>query len=111
MDGGGPRELARIAAKFLGADFSNDSTAPSSILGEFGDEEKTGNAFFNNYVSGVHWGPISTRWNQLAESLDEVAGRTSLPKLRRWAQKYAETLRQMEEEMRGREEEEELHGM
>lgn len=104
-----PGERAAIVAKFLGADFSNDSTAAAVILGEFGDDERTGNAFFNNYISGVHWGPISTRWDQLAESLDEVAARTSLPKLRRWAQKYAEALRRMGEEMRGREEEEELH--
>jgi hypothetical protein len=70
-----------------------------------------GSAFFNNYISGTSWGALSTRWDQLAQSLDAVAGRTGLPKLRHWAQKCADTLRRMAQEMRRREqeEEEELH--
>jgi len=82
----------------------------SIVLGEFGDNEKVGTAFFNKYISGPSWGSLSSRWNQLAQSLDEVVGRTKLPKLRRWALKSADTLRRWEEDTRRREEEEELHG-
>lgn len=65
--------------------------------------------FFSKYISGGSWGPLSSRWNTLAQSLDKVAARTKLPKLRRWAQEYAETLRRYEKEERQREEEEDLH--
>jgi hypothetical protein len=103
-----PEDRAPIVARFSGTDLSDDATLSSMILGEFADRETVANVFFNKYISGVFWGSLSLRWTQLAQSLSEVAARTKLSKLRRWAQKYARTLREMAEEARRREEEEEI---
>jgi hypothetical protein len=63
----------------------------------------------NRYISGPFWGSLSSRWNQLAQSLNEVAARTKRPKLARWSRKYADELTKMAEDFRRREEEEELN--
>lgn len=104
-----PEDRAIIVAKLSSGDVSNDQTLASIVLGQFGENEMVSDAFFSKYISGTWRGPASSRWSQLAHSLDEVAGRTDLVKLRRWAQKYAGVLRRMEEDARRREEEEELH--
>jgi hypothetical protein len=103
-----PEERAKIIAHLPASDLSTDESLESILLGEFGDNEEVANVFFSKFISGAGYGPISSHWNRFAESLDQVAGRTKLQKLRRWAQKYASVLREMAEEARRREEEEEL---
>ncbi len=103
-----PGERAAIVAHLADKNMSTDATLASRILGEYGDEEGVASAFFSEYVSGSWSGPASAHWDALAESLEAVAGRTALPKLRRWASESARSLRQMAERDRQREEEEDL---
>jgi hypothetical protein len=104
-----PDDRAPIIARLCGIDLSDDATLSSIILGEFGDNARVADAFFNRYISGPFWGSLSSRWNQLAQSLNEVAARTKRPKLARWSRKYADELTKMAEDFRRREEEEELN--
>jgi hypothetical protein len=104
-----PEDRAPIVARLCGTDLSTDTTLSSIILGEFGDNDKVANAFFNKYISGVFWGPLSVRWDQRAQWLDEVALRTKRPKVARWASRYADVSRKTAEDLRRQEEEEELH--
>lgn len=103
-----PQERAMIVAQLANKDMSTDATLASRILGEYGDNERVAGAFFSAYVSGSWWGPASAHWKQLADSLEGVAGRTALPKLRHWATNSAQSLRRMAERDRQREEEEDL---
>jgi hypothetical protein len=103
-----PEKRAAIVAQFASKDISTDATLASRILGEYGDNEEVASPFFSEYVSGSWVGPASAHWDQLADSLEEVAGRTVLPKLRRWAANSARSLRRMAERDRQGEEEEEL---
>jgi len=103
-----PHERAAIAARLASKDMSTDVTPASRILGEYGDNERVASAFFSAYVSGVWSGTVSAHWEDLADSLDKVAARTGLPKLRHCAADSARSLRAMAERERQREEEEEL---
>jgi hypothetical protein len=102
-------DRAPLIAQLCGTAISRDSTLSSIVLGQFGDDERVADSFFSQYISGASWGPLSSRWNTLAQYLEKVAARTKLPKLRRWAQKYADTLRGYAQAERQREEEEDLH--
>jgi hypothetical protein len=106
--GGQPEERAVIIARLANKDMSTDTTLASQLFGEYGDNERVASAFFAEYVSGSWAGPASAHWDQLADSLKEVADRTVLPKLRRWAINSARSLRRMAERDRQREEEEGL---
>jgi hypothetical protein len=106
----GPDERASIVAKLASKNFSSDETLASRIVGTYGDRDDVASAFFSEYVSGSWSGPASTHWEQLATSIKEVAKRTKLPKLRRWATDAARSLRRMAERDRQREEEEDLRG-
>jgi len=103
-----PEERAAMVAQLRSKNISTDATLTSWILGEYGDNERVARAFFSAYMSGSWSGPTSVHWEQLADSLEEVAGRTALPKLRRWAADSARFLRRMAERDRQREDEEEL---
>jgi hypothetical protein len=105
-----PDERASMVAKLASKDFASDDTLASRIVGTYGDHDDVASAFFSEYVSGGWSGPTSTHWEQLATSIEEVAKRTNLPKLRRWAADAARSLRQMAERDRQREEEEDLRG-
>lgn len=105
-----PDQHALAVAHLCKVDLSHDATLSSTILGKFGDNERVAEAFFNKYISGPFWGPISVRWYQFAESLMQLANRTGLPKLARWARRYADRLTTMAEDFRRQEEEEQLHG-
>ena len=105
-----PDERASIVAKLASKNFANDDTLASRIVGTYGDRDDVASAFFSEYVSGSWSGPASAHWEQLATSIEEVAKRTKLPKLRRWAADAARGLRQMAERDRQREEEEDLRG-
>lgn len=105
-----PQERAAIVARLTSKDLSTDETLPSRIIGAYGDNDRVASEFFSQYMSGGWVGPASAHWDQLANSLEEVAGRTALPKLRRWAADSARSLRKMAERERQREEEEELRG-
>ena len=105
-----PEERAAMLARLASKDFSTDETTAAQILGEYGDNERVASAFYCDYTSGSWCGPTSMHWDQLAETLEAVAARTSLPKLRRWAADSSHSLRRMAERNRQREEEEELRG-
>jgi hypothetical protein len=105
-----PDERASMVAKLSSKNFANDDTLASRVVGTYGDRDDVASAFFSEYVSGSWWGPASAHWEQLATSIEEVAKRTTLPKLRRWAADAARGLRQMAERDRQREEEEDLRG-
>lgn len=106
--GANPHDRAPLAARFLSKDFSSDATLGSQVLGAYGDDEDVRDAFFSAYVSGSWGGPASVHWESLARTQDEVALRTKLPKLRRWAEESAARLREMAGRDRQREEEEAL---
>jgi hypothetical protein len=101
-----PEERTAMTARFTSKDMSTDNMLASRIIGEYGDKEDVASAFFSEYLTGSWSGPSSAHWDQLAESLEEVARRTTLPKLRRWAADSARSLRGMAERDRHREEEE-----
>ncbi|MBN1458535.1 MAG: ATP-binding protein [Armatimonadetes bacterium] len=103
-----PDERASVVAKLVSKNFSSDETLASRIVGTYGDRDDVASAFFSEYVSGSWSGPASSHWEHLAASVEEVANRTKLPKLRRWATDAARSLRQMAERDLQREEEEEL---
>jgi hypothetical protein len=103
-----PEKHARIIARFMAKNLANDNTLASRLLGAYGDIEKVGNTFFSEYVSGAWSGSSADHWNDLAARLDEVASRTSLQKLKRWAVDAAHSLREMSERDREREVEEEI---
>jgi DNA polymerase III delta prime subunit len=103
-----PDGRAEMVARLTSKDMSTDETLTSRIVGMYGDNEQVASAFFSEYVSGTWSGPVSVRWDQLADSLQEVSERTALPKLRRWALDSVRSLRRMAERDRQREEEEDL---
>lgn len=103
-----PDERASIVATLASKNFGNDDSLASRIVAAYGDRDDVASAFFSEYVSGSWSGPASTHWEQLATSLEEVAQRTKLPKLRRWATDSGRSLKRMAERDRLREEEEEL---
>lgn len=103
-----PEQRAALLAKLISKDFSTDESLASQLVGTYGHQDDVASSFFGEYVSGSWSGPASTHWLQLAESLDGVAARTSLPKLKAWALKGARALGEMADRDRQREEEEEL---
>lgn len=106
-----PEERSAIAARLVGDNMSADDTLPSLIIGLYGDVEQVGSAFFSEYITGSWSGPASMHWDKLADSLEAVSARTTLPKLRRWASDSVRSLREMATRDRQREEEEEIrHG-
>jgi hypothetical protein len=105
-----PEERASIIARLVNKSLANDETLTACILGRFGDDRTIANEFFSAYVSGGWTGPTSRHWARLATELERVVGGTKLPKLRRWAQEAARSLRQMEERDRQREDEEDVRG-
>jgi hypothetical protein len=105
-----PDERASMVARLASKNFSSDEMLAARIVGTYGDRDDVASAFFSEYVSGSWWGPASTHWEQLATAIEEVAQRTKLPKLRRWAAEAARSLRQMAERDRQLEEEEGIRG-
>jgi autotransporter-associated beta strand protein len=105
-----PEERAATVARLTSKDMSTDETLASRVLGRYGDSRRVASAFFAAYISGFWTRPDSSHWNQLAGTLDAVATRTALPKLRRWASDSARHLRKMAERDRQREQEEDLRG-
>jgi hypothetical protein len=105
-----PGERAATVAKLASKDFSSDETLASRMIGAYGNNEEVASQFFSEYLSGSFWGPASAHWVELAESLEAVARRTALPKLRSWASNSAKSLRKMAEQHQQREEERDLRG-
>lgn len=105
-----PEDRAAMMGRLTSKSMATDGTLASRIIGAYGDSERVARAFFSDYVSGSWSGSPSSHWEQLAQSLDAVAGRTALPKLRRWASDSARSLREMAKRDRQREEEEDLRG-
>jgi hypothetical protein len=103
-----PEERAEMIAWFAKKDMSADDNLASRILGQYGDNEQIADAFFSEYVTGSWSGPASEHWEQLAESLEEIAKRTVMPKLHSWADRSVCFLREMAQRDQQREEEEKL---
>lgn len=105
-----PAQRAAVIAHMASKDLSSDSALTAQIIGEFGDLEAVGSSFFSNFVSGSWMGSASGHWAELARSLREVAKRTKLSKLRKWAQESASALDEMSKQDLQREQEQELRG-
>jgi hypothetical protein len=105
-----PDERAPIIAKLASKNFSSDDALDARILGTYGDKDDVGTTYFAEYVSGEWQGPASSHWEELASELEDVAQRTKLAKLQRWARKSARDLKRMAERDRQREQEAELRG-
>lgn len=105
-----PGDRAAVVARLVSKDLSSDQTLASRLLDSYGDDEDVAGAFFSAFVSGSWTGPASAHWASLAATLQGVATKTSLLKLRRWAEKSAKTLLWMADQDRQREEEENLRG-
>ena len=85
-----------------------DESLAARIIASYGDHEIVDEAFFSHHVSGAGAGRLSTRWQGLKHELQQVAGNTQLPGLRRWAHKSVAALEQMVSKQRQHEEEETL---
>ena len=85
-----------------------DESLAGRIIAKYGHHPVVDQAFFSHHVSGGGLGPVSRRWQDTAQELDEIAAHASRPGLRRWARKTAENLRTMANEERQHEEEKEL---
>jgi hypothetical protein len=105
-----PKQRAVILATLAPKNLATDETLASWLLAEYGDDEDVERVFFSSFVSGSWWGSASVHWGQLAAVVDEVATRTALPRLRRWAERAGEQLRGMAERDREREDEEGIRG-
>jgi hypothetical protein len=105
-----PEERASMVANFVSTDFVSDEALAARVVGTYGDRDDVASAFFSEYVSGGWSGPASLHWQQLATSIEDVAKRSKLPKLQRWAADAAGNLRQMAERDRQREEEKDIRG-
>lgn len=104
-----PEERATALVRLAGKDILTDETLASRIMGAYGDNEQVASAFLSAYVSGTWSGPSSRHWDHLADSLQEIAKRTAMPKLSNWAIESAHSFRRMAKHDRQREEEEDLH--
>jgi hypothetical protein len=105
-----PIDRADRVVRITSKDLSSDELLTARLLGEYGDIESVGNVFFSEFWSGSWFGPSSLHWDELGSTLEEVAVRTKLPKLRSWAANSARAFRKMAEEERKHEEEENLRG-
>jgi hypothetical protein len=103
-----PNDRAAMVAKLIEIDLTNDQTLAAQLLGHYGDHEDVASAFFSAIITGSWWGSASSRWNELASNLEAAAKLTKLPRVRGWALSSCESLREMAERDRQREEEEEL---
>ena len=101
-------ERAALLGRLTDKRALSDQSLGGRIIDAYGDKTVVAQAFFSHQVSGGGWGPISDRWENLAQELDHVAADTNLPGLRRWAQRSAGTLRDMVRQERQEEEEQEL---
>ncbi len=101
-------ERAALLARLTDKRSIPDESLAGRIIAKYGHHPVVDQAFFSHHVSGGGWGPISRRWQDMAQELDEIAAHASRPGLRRWARRTAGTLRKMANQERQREEEEEL---
>lgn len=106
--GHSPTDRAPRIAGIVGTDLSSDTALAAQIAGAYGDHDDVSGALFSQWLSGGWSGSTAAHWEELAASLDDVARRTELPRLRSWAERSAHSLREMAERDRDREAEHEL---
>ncbi len=99
---------ATAIASMISVNLSSDKTLAAKIIGNHGDNKAVASTFYSAYLSGGWAGSVSEHWSRLAAELEAVAKRTSLPKLRFWAQNGVRSLESMSERERQREEEDKL---
>ena len=102
-------ERGPLIARLVSKDFGSDDAQASRLIAQFGDIRAVDSAMLSSYMSGSWAGPASEHWNDLAASLEEVASRTNLFKLRSWARSAALYLREMAVRELEREQEEDAH--
>ena len=102
------RQRAALLARLTDKSPLTDDSLAARIIAAYGDKTTVADAFFSYQASGGGLGPVSDRWENVAQDLDHVAADTNLPGLRRWAQRSAGTLRDMANLERQEEEEREL---
>ena len=99
---------ATAIASMISVNLSSDETLAAKIIGNHGGNMDVASVFYSAYISGGWVGSVSEHWSHLATELKVVAKRTSLPKLRSWAQNGVRSLESMSERERQREEEDKL---
>jgi DNA polymerase III delta prime subunit len=103
-----PKGRGKTLARLIAMDFSTDVTHASRLLGKHGDVAEVARECFGAFFSGSWSGQTSAHWEGLARSLDEVSGRSSMPKLVEWCKGTSRNLRAMVLRERAREQEEDL---
>ena len=101
-------ERAGPLARISGMGALTDDTLAARLIGEFGDDPMVADSFYSRYVSGSWWGPGSSHWSEVADTLRDVANRTAFAKLRDWASVAARRISEMAEHELQREQEQEL---
>jgi hypothetical protein len=102
-----PAHRAALVARMVEKVFT-DGTLGAELLHHYRKLDGIGDSFFSAFVSGAWSGHASTRWEALAEDLDETARTSRLAGVTAWAKESAARLRVMAKHDRKREEEERL---
>ncbi len=104
-----PVHHASLLAHVVSAKFTDDSLA-GILVNLYADRDDVASAFHSRCVTGSWIGRASEHWSSTGRAMRDVARTTALGGLRRWATQVAESLEQMAERDRIREEEEALRG-
>lgn len=100
-----PGQRAPLVARMALKNLSSDETLAAQLLGRHGDKPSVRSAFLLSYSTGAWSGSAARHWNSVAQELENVARRTGLPKLRKWAKDAAGSIRRMAQEDQHLEEE------
>ena len=87
-----PELRASFLADLIPMTYTSDQTIEARLVGLYGDKRAVKRAFLNA-LTRSRVGLASEYKDDIADRLDAVASRTSLPKLRRWAQWASHRLR------------------
>lgn len=92
-----PELRATFLADLTPGTFASDQTLEARLVGLYGHIQRVKRSFLNALTRS--WvGQASDHKEEVADRLDEVAGRTALPKLRRWAEWASRKLRKAAEQ-------------
>lgn len=98
-------ERAALFVHVVGLDFFDDSSHSMLLMNEFGGQPGVDGAFFSAFVSGSWTGPASTHWYELADLLQQLS-RIRDGYFKTWAKAASQSLIEMGDRDRRREEEE-----
>lgn len=100
-----PKWRGTLVAEMVAKNVSDNSIG-AKVIERFGNIKSIGETFFRAHVSGAWSGSPSEHWEQLASQMRDVAKKTALPRMRRWARSAAADLDGMAARDRKREAEE-----